>query len=53
MHACISSTSDVNIDKIQLVQNYATRIISGAKKFDHISPTISALGCLPVKEHLL
>ena len=53
MHAFISSTSEGNIDKIQLFQNYAARIISGVKKFDHISPTISALGWLPVKEHLL
>ena len=48
-----SNTSAGNIDKIQLVQNYTARIISGVKKFDHISPTISAFGWLPVKEHLL
>ena len=48
-----SNTSEGNIDKIQLIQNYAARIISGVKKFDHISPTISALGWLPIKEHLL
>ena len=48
-----SNTSEGNIEKIQLVQNYAARIISGEKKFDHISPTISALGWLPIKEHLL
>ena len=48
-----SNTSESNIDKIQLIQNYAARIISGVQKFDHISPTISALGWLPIKEHLL
>ena len=48
-----SNTSQGSIDKIQLIQNYAARIISGVKKFDHISPTISALGWLPIKEHLL
>ena len=32
------------MDRIQLVQNYAARIISGIKKFDHISSTISGLG---------
>ena len=48
-----SNTSEGNIEKMQLVQNYAARIISGEKKSDHIPPTISALGWLPIKEHLL
>jgi hypothetical protein len=48
-----SNTSEGNVDKIQLIQNYAARIISGVQKFDHISPTISALGWLPIEEHLL
>ena len=33
--------------------NRTCYLISGVKKFDHISPTISALGWLPIKEHLL
>lgn len=48
-----SNTSEGNIDKIQLIQNYAARIISGVSRFDHISPTVRALGWLPIREHLL
>ena len=38
-----SSTSDRNIRKLQHVQNLAARIISGARKFDHISPVLRDL----------
>ena len=47
-----SNTSDSNIKKIQLIQNYAARLITGASKYDHISPTIDTLGWLTIKEHL-
>ena len=43
-----SNTSDGNIKKIQLIQNYR-----GAYKYDHISLTLNALGWLSIKEHLL
>ena len=32
-----SNTSTENIRKLQLVQNYACRIVTGLKKYDHIS----------------
>ena len=35
-----SSTSENNIKKIQLVQNFATRIITGRRKFDRNSPPL-------------
>ena len=40
-----SNTSYSNVKKIQL--------ITGVPKYDRISPTINALGWLPIKEHLL
>ena len=45
-----SNTSDSNTKKIQLIQNCAARLITGVPKYDHISPTINALGWLPVQE---
>ena len=48
-----SNTSDGNIKKIQLIQNCAARLITGVPKYDHISPTLNALGWLSIKEHLL
>ena len=42
-----------NIRKLQLVQNFAARIISGKRKFDHISSTIKDLvGWLSVQDML-
>ena len=32
-----SNTSKHNIKKLQLVQNFAARVVLGLKKFDHIS----------------
>ena len=44
-----SNTSASNIRKLQGVQNFAARIVSGTRKFDHVSP---ALRFIPVKSHL-
>ena len=48
-----ANTSDNNIKKIQLIKNYAARLIAGVSKYDHISPTLSTLGWLTIKEHLV
>ena len=48
-----SNTSEENIKKIQLIQNYAARVISrNVGKYDHVSPLLKELGRLPMKEHL-
>ena len=47
-----SNTSAKNINKRQLVQNFACRIVTNSKKFDHISPKRREPNWLPVKEHL-
>ena len=39
-----SNTSASNMQKLQLVQNFAARIIRGATKFDHITPSLKSLG---------
>ena len=45
-----ANTSQRNIKKLQLVQNFAARIVLGLKKFDHISQGIKSLNWLTVKE---
>ena len=40
------------IRKLQHVQNLATRIINGERKFDHISPVLRDLCWLPVGQQL-
>ena len=47
-----SNTSDRNIRKLQHIQNFAARIISGARKFNHISPVLRKLCWLPVRNQL-
>ena len=55
MYYCLTAwanTSQRNIKKLQLVQNFAARIVLGFKKFDHISQGIKSLNWLTVKERL-
>ena len=33
-----SNTSTCNINKLQAVQNFASRIVSGARRYDHVTP---------------
>ena len=47
-----SSTTACNVQKLQLVQNFAARIISGTYKFEHITPSLKNLRWLPVKKQL-
>ena len=47
-----SNTSKKNISKPQKVQNFAGRIITGKRKFDHITPVLRELRWLPVTSFL-
>ena len=47
-----SNTSDKNLRKLQHVQNFAARIISGKRKFDHITPVLRELRWLTVTQQL-
>ena len=47
-----SGTCKRNITKLQLVQNFAARLLSGKRKFDHITPTLKQLKLLPVSDLL-
>ena len=42
-----------NINKLQLVQNFAARVLTNTKKFDHISPVLRALRWPSIKKQLL
>ena len=48
----MGSTSDVHLNKIQKLQNFAARVADGtARKFDHITPYLNKLGWLRIKEN--
>ena len=38
-----SSMSEKNVKKLQLVQNYACRIVAGLRKYDHVSEALKSL----------
>ena len=46
------NTSKTNVHKLQLVQNFVTRIILRLRKFDHISERLKSLRMLSVKDRL-
>ena len=48
-----SNTAVTNIHKLQLVQNFAARIILGLRKYDHISAGLRSLRWLNVKQRLM
>ena len=47
-----ANTTNKNVRKLQAVQNFACRIVSGAKKYDHVTPILKSLFWLPVKDQL-
>ena len=47
-----SNTSVTNINKLQAIQNFAARIVTRSRKFDHITPILKQLRWMPVKDHL-
>ncbi|CAH3175405.1 unnamed protein product, partial [Porites lobata] len=42
-----------NIKKLQLIQNFACRIVLGLKKYDHITEGLKSLNWLNVNDRLL
>jgi len=47
-----SNTSSKNISKLQSVQNFAARIITGTRKFDHVTPVLKELRWVPIEHNL-
>ena len=47
-----SSTTKKNIARLQKVQNFAARIVTGARKYEHITLMLKELHWLPVAKQL-
>ena len=47
-----SSTTKKNVARLQKVQNFAARIVTGAGKYEHITPMSKELHWLPVAKQL-
>ena len=48
-----SGTFEQNIHKLQLGKNFAARVSTNTRKFDHISPVLQELGWSSIKHLLL
>ena len=48
-NSLFGNMTNENIDKLQLIQNHAARLIFGAKKKEHITPILIKLHWLPIK----
>ena len=48
-NSLFGNMTNENIGKLQLIQNYAARLIFGAKKKEHITPILIKLHWLPIK----
>ena len=44
--------SDELLQKLQVIQNAAARVATGARKFDHITPVLHELHWLPVRQRI-
>ena len=47
-----ANTTKKNIELLQTVQNFAARIVSGTRKFDHVTPILKQLQWLPIVKQL-
>ena len=47
-----ANTTKKNIELLQTVQNFAARIVSGTRKFDHVTPILNQLQWLPIIKQL-
>ena len=41
-----ANTSKTNVRKLQRIQNFAARILTGTRKYEHITPALNDLRCL-------
>ncbi len=51
-NALLAGLPQCDINKLQLLQNAAARVITYTRKFDHITPVLYSLHWLPVRERI-
>ena len=47
-----SNTTLQNINRLQFIQNFASKVVTNSRKFDHVTPLLRELNWLPVKKQL-
>jgi len=51
-NSLLYGVSDGLLRKLRAVQNAAARVVTGARKFDHITPVLRELHWLPVRQRI-
>jgi exonuclease III len=51
-NSLLQGLPDILLNKLQIIQNAAARIVTGASKRDHITPILKNLHWLPVKQRI-
>ena len=51
-NALLARTADTQVKRLQSVQNAAARLVSGARRRDHITPVLCSLHWLPVRRRI-
>jgi len=51
-NSLLYGVSDELLQKLQIIQNAAARVVTGARKFDHITPVLHELHWLPVRQRI-
>ena len=51
-NAVLSGIGSSLMERLQLVQNAAARLVSGTRKFDHITPVLKEMHWLPVRQRI-
>jgi len=52
-NALLAGVADVHLRRLQSVQNVAARLVSGARRQDHITPILATLHWLPVRQRVI
>jgi len=52
-NSLLYGVSDELLQKLQVIQNAAARVVTGAKKVDHITPVLHELHWLPVRQRIM
>jgi hypothetical protein len=51
-NSCLKGVSETSLDRLQLVQNCAARLVTRTKRWQHITPTLMELLWLPIRQRI-